>query len=139
MTYVLLYASSAVKPFGDDDLVALLRQSREKNQRLDITGLLLYKEGSFMQALEGPREAVLGVMASIQADKRHHRIHILLQQDQPQRDFAGWSMGFKRLDGDAPLEPGYSDFLDVPLNGQIFRDNPSRSLQFLRCFRELGG
>ncbi len=136
--FVLLYASSAVKPFSEDDLVGLLRQSREKNLRLDITGMLLYKAGSFMQVLEGSKEAVLALMESIKADVRHHRIHILLQQEQPERDFRDWSMGFRRLDGDVPLEPGFSNFLDIPLNGQIFRDNPSRALQFLRCFRELG-
>ncbi len=54
----LIYVSSSTRAFSDADLVALLEQSQEKNARLDITGMLLYKDGNFMQVLEGPDDAV---------------------------------------------------------------------------------
>jgi hypothetical protein len=38
-----------------------LEQSRENNLRLDVTGMLLYKGGNFMQMLEGEKDAVLGL------------------------------------------------------------------------------
>jgi hypothetical protein len=40
-------------PFSEGDLVELLTQSRENNTLAGITGLLLYKEGKFLQVLEG--------------------------------------------------------------------------------------
>ena len=46
----IVYISSAVQPLSDADLEALLAQSREKNGRLKVTGILLYKDGDIMQA-----------------------------------------------------------------------------------------
>jgi hypothetical protein len=48
----IVYSSSAVKPFSEEELVALLQQSRQNNERLAITGMLLYKDLGFMQVIE---------------------------------------------------------------------------------------
>src|ERR1700761_2224564 len=109
--FSLVYISSAVKLFSDEQLRELLEQSRIKNLRLEITGMLLYKEGSFMQALEGARENVLEVMRSIRVDPRHESLVILLEQEHPQRHFPDWSMGFRKYNPDDEiLLPGYTDF-----------------------------
>jgi len=64
----------------DFDLTALLKQSRAKNSALEITGILLYKDGDVMQLLEGPDEAVKKVAQTIYADQRHCRIIQLLER-----------------------------------------------------------
>lgn len=99
----LVYVSSATQLFSDDDLKALLEQSRNKNTRLGLTGLLLHKDGNFMQVLEGEEEAVLQIYATIQGDLRHHGILELTRQQIQEREFASWSMGFKNLNGLAPV------------------------------------
>jgi hypothetical protein len=122
----LVYVSSATQLFSDEDLKALLAQSRDKNKRLGITGLLLYKDGNFMQVLEGAEDAVLATYASIQADTRHHGILELIRQPVQEREFASWSMGFKNL----------KDVnLNEPLTSTAFQADPSRAQKLLRMFR----
>jgi hypothetical protein len=93
----IVYISSAVPPFSDSDLIALLKQSRNKNAELEITGILLYKDGDIMQLLEGPKEAVKKLAQTIYADKRHRGIIQLLQRNISQREFPDWSMEFENL------------------------------------------
>ncbi len=101
--FQLVYVSTAVKPFSANELFEWLAPFRERNARLGITGLLLYKEGSFMQALEGEEAAVRELFATIRADARHHHILILVTLPVPARQFPDWSMGFKNLD---QIKPG---------------------------------
>ncbi len=56
--FSLTYVSSAVRPFAEDELADLLAVSRQNNARLGITGMLLYKDGNFMQVLEGEEAEV---------------------------------------------------------------------------------
>jgi hypothetical protein len=51
--FSIVYVSSALKPFSKTDLLTLLEKSRENNTSLGISGMLLYKDGNFMQVLEG--------------------------------------------------------------------------------------
>ena len=52
----LIYASSATKAMSQDELKALLAKARTNNQRDNITGMLLYNDGNFLQVLEGEAE-----------------------------------------------------------------------------------
>lgn len=51
--YRIVYVSSAVKPFDKAELLDLMRKACGKNQLLGLTGMLLHKDGSFIQLLEG--------------------------------------------------------------------------------------
>lgn len=133
----LVYASSASQIFSDEQLVALLQPASIKNRRLDVTGMLLYKEGNFLQAIEGSPEAVAGLYATICQDPRHRGILKLLEQPIQERQFPHWTMGFQKLDhlqGDGV--PGYSDFLDHSLSSEAFRTDPSRAQKLLLLFRK---
>jgi hypothetical protein len=133
----LIYVSSATKLFSDQDLVALLEQSRTKNARLDLTGMLLYKDGNFMQVLEGPDQAVVQLYDTIERDERHHQVMRLLRRTIAEREFASWSMGFRNL-GDVNFDqiPGYSLFMKEPLTSAGFQSDPTRAQKLLRMFRE---
>jgi len=136
--YLLVYVSSASNLFSDEELVDLLKKARENNHRLDVTGMLLYKDGNFMQLLEGPKETVLALVAKIKLDPRHRGFMALLQQEQPGREFSDWEMGFQKLDARTALEvPGYSDFLDVPLNSEEFLQAPTKALKLLLNFKRM--
>ena len=122
----LVYVSSAVQPFTTAGLLTLLATSRENNRRDDITGLLLYKEGNFMQVLEGDEDAVLRLYARIQRDPRHRDVTTLLQGAISARQFPDWSMAFRHLDSSEIRSlPGYNDFLNVPLTSEAFAGNPA--------------
>lgn len=56
--------------------------------------MLLYSDGRFVQALEGPEDAVRALYARIQRDPRHARVLTVRAGPGPRRYFADWSMGF---------------------------------------------
>jgi hypothetical protein len=112
MLYHLGYVSTETQPLGQDDLWALLNVALARNQANNITGLLLHRDDSFFQVIEGEQEAVLQVFSSIERDPRHHRIEVLFQGPIEEREFADWRMGFVELDGvELDQLDGFSDFL----------------------------
>ncbi|MBW0001381.1 MAG: BLUF domain-containing protein [Verrucomicrobia bacterium] len=129
--FYLVYISAAVKPFSEEQLVKLLDVSRRNNAGCGITGMLLYKDGKFMQLLEGAKDTVLSLMDKVAADPRHRRVTVLLEGERPGREFEGWSMGFQRLDTPEARElPGYSDLFNVPLDGDaLFSSSASECLR----------
>lgn len=132
----LIYVSSSTRAFSDADLVALLEQSREKNARLDVTGMLLYKDGNFIQALEGPDDAVRQLFQTICLDGRHRGVIRLIERQIEQREFADWTMAFRNLNDPALRNiPAYSEFLNESLDSETFRATPSRALRLLHVFR----
>ncbi|MEJ7592158.1 MAG: BLUF domain-containing protein [Planctomycetaceae bacterium] len=90
----LIYSSAATVTFSASDLRELLAFARNNNRSLDVTGMLLYQDGSFLQVLEGESEAVLSLYTKIEKDKRHSNIKLLLRKDIEEREFSEWSMGF---------------------------------------------
>jgi hypothetical protein len=136
--FFLVYVSAAVTWFSDTELRTLLAQARASNQGAGITGMLLYKDGNFMQVLEGEEPAVRALYARIAADRRHAGLVMLDSGHAPERQFADWSMAFFDLNAaNGPMPAGYSDFLDTPLTGAAFASAPSRWWQMLLLFRQM--
>lgn len=135
--FSIVYASAAIQKFSETELVDLLKISRENNIRHDITGLLLYKDGNFIQAIEGPEEAVVQLYQKIQEDSRHHHIITLGRQPIPERQFPDWSMGFRNINN-LPEEEldGFSRFLDEDFTPEYFSDNPIRAYIMLLNFKK---
>jgi hypothetical protein len=132
----LVYVSSAVELFSETQLEILLKECRRNNESVGVTGMLLYKDGNFMQCLEGPKEAVQTLEVRIRSDPRHRGMIVLLTEDAVQPEFREWAMGFKKLDSKTALGvPGYSEFLAVPLTAEQFRLKPSNSLKLLLSFK----
>ncbi len=94
MIFQLIYRSTAARPFYPGDLLALLEQSRRNNERLEITGMLLFRDGQFMQLLEGDEEVVRARFEIIAHDPRHKWVHLVMSGPSGRREFTGWSMGF---------------------------------------------
>jgi hypothetical protein len=117
-------------------LTELLVQCRERNARLGLTGLLLYKDGNFMQVLEGERSVVLAMKQTIATDPRHRGFLVLLEQEIPERDFQTWTMGFRDLSGASEDLPGYSEFLNTPLDAKEFSGKPARVRRLLGVFKK---
>ena len=96
--FQLIYRSRAVNHLSEDQLVALLSNCRPYNKTHDITGLLLYGYGHFMQVLEGDQNKVMNLFEEkIALDTRHTDV-IILQQAQVETSlFSQWNMGFHTL------------------------------------------
>ncbi|MGB4499529.1 MAG: BLUF domain-containing protein [Methylococcaceae bacterium] len=112
----LVYFSSATQLFSKEDLIDLLVKSKDKNSHLGITGILLYKDGNFMQILEGKGAAVLKLYEIICKDIRHKNPIVVIKTPTDERLFSDWSMGFKNLnDEDVHQIEGYHPFMNKPL------------------------
>lgn len=91
--YQVLYRSRATCPLNEAQIQHLLEKSRRHNAGQGISGLLLYSDGRFVQALEGPEDAVRTLYAKIQQDARHSQVVTVSEGPGPARRFAEWSMG----------------------------------------------
>jgi hypothetical protein len=89
-----IYASAETAPFSPADLSELLQKARANNEGHEITGLLLYHQGSFLQVLEGEEDQVAAVVGRIERDQRHERLRLLYRGEIEQRSFGEWRMGF---------------------------------------------
>jgi hypothetical protein len=89
----LLYHSRATGQPTQQELDGLLDWSQRYNNAHDISGLLLYSEGRYVQVLEGPETAVEDLYAHIQRDTRHNHVETVSRGPGPRR-FAEWSMDF---------------------------------------------
>ena len=133
----LIYVSTSVKMMKDDELLGILKISRENNQQGDITGMLLYKGGNFMQVLEGPDDAVNAIFEKIKDDPRHKDVSVISREQIQVRQFPSWEMAFQNLDNPAiKNEPGYSQFLQDEFTANVYRENPLRAYIMLLSFRD---
>lgn len=131
----LIYISSATSWPSERDLLDLLAQSRERNQRQDITGMLLYDNATYMQVLEGSEEDVHDIYHSILNDPRNTGNVTLIEEEISQRDFPNWSMGFRNLKHCAPDElPGFQDIFNGKLDKEIAVKNASGAISLLKVF-----
>jgi hypothetical protein len=136
----LCYVSSAIKKFTQNELVELLTKAREKNIRLGVTGMLLYDDGNFMQVLEGQKETVKALYASIIKDRRHQGAIVIDEDELVERQFSEWSMGFSNLiDPAVKAMPGFSEFMDRHLRAEEFKSDPTGCRKLLSFFRKTGG
>ena len=110
--FSLVYTSRAVSPMSRDDLTGLLQQARSHNTSARLTGVLLYRDQTFVQLLEGQRNRVEPLYEAIRRDPRHHEVTTVSTREQLDRQFPDWSMAFDHLDAEPVGLPGYSDLLD---------------------------
>ena len=136
--YTLGYASTQTKPLGTAGLIGLLNEAREFNQKHEISGLLLHKDDSFLQVIEGRKRDVLELYERIQQDGRHQRVETLFEDYIEDREFSDWQMGFIELGGiDVSLLPGFSSFLVENEDPRSLLERLSRTKRLLLLFRNL--
>jgi len=135
--YQIVYTSTAIESFSTADLKELLKGSVQRNTRAGITGLLLYNDGTFMQTLEGEKPLVITLFAKICCDPRHHHVIPLIRGPICRRDFSHSAMAFRDLNAPELRNlPGYSNFLNTPLNGDLLASDIPRCRQLLLHFKE---
>lgn len=132
------YVSTETGDIGTQGMIKLMTEARRINTERDITGLLLHREKSFYQVLEGTEAEVRRTFASIEKDERHTAVDVLFDGEIEEREFADWRMGFLNLDG-VELETlqGYSDFLNREDNAKDFLENLSRGKRLALMFRSM--
>lgn len=93
----ITYISSATAPLSDEALLKLVDQCQKTNQRLGVTGVLVYSEGNFMQVIEGAELVTLALYERIKLDTRHAGVTTVNEQQIQACEFDGWSMAYNIL------------------------------------------
>ena len=136
MMYQIIYVSTAVESMDDEGLIELLNQSRANNERDRITGMLLYKAGRFMQAIEGEKENVTELFGVIKRDLRHRNVDTLRSEYRPSRDFPNWTLGFQNLNSDKfTHHDGFSKILENNFQPEYFDESATEAHALLLTFK----
>jgi len=93
----ITYVSSAVLQFRESTLLDLVDQCQVNNNRLGVTGVLVYSDGNFMQVIEGPDLVTRTLYDRIKRDDRHRDVTTVHTQSLESREFQGWSMAYNIL------------------------------------------
>ena len=96
----IVYLSTAVKLLDDEQLIEILNSARENNAERNVTGVLLYSEGTFIQVIEGDNDDVDAIFSKIETDTRHKNLITLIDGPIQERSFSDWSMGFSTAKAD---------------------------------------
>jgi hypothetical protein len=137
----VVYISAASKLMSQADLDELLLTSRTNNTAVNVSGLLLYHDGSFFQVLEGAEEAVQAVLDRIRRDRRHSSLITLDKSVVASRGFSTWSMAYVPFAGlSAIQQEGFHDLTRRAADGPAaFTEDARVQIQiksFLSTFRE---
>lgn len=97
----VIYVSSAVSATPEHDALKFLGQARTANRKHDVSGLMLFVGGHFLQLLEGRPAMVDVVCSTLFRDKRDMRM--ILREAIDERQFPEWTMGFEAVQ---PAEVG---------------------------------
>jgi len=89
----IIYCSHATVPMENPlNLAEVLGVSARNNRRDEITGVLVFADGMFIQAIEGAEHAVDGLMTRLRSDTRHRDVKVLGDDKAAKRAFPIWVM-----------------------------------------------
>lgn len=131
----LLYISDAVQPITHRDLEAIRMVSARSNAQLQITGVLFYSAGHFVQLLEGEPAMIRALFAKIKGDPRHCEVKLLVERLANRRVFPDWSMGLLDLDEFSAAERrDLDELVRLASHGEVGDDGTPVELEILSRF-----
>jgi len=133
----LTYISVARRPMAENDLLQILEKSRDNNLHYDITGMLLFRDSYFIQALEGEQRIVRDLFQRIAADERHHHVLEIGTDEINARDFDNWSMGFNYANNtqvNFSQVEGFTDCMTREITYEFLAEE-SRAKTLLKLFK----
>ena len=131
------YVSRAAETMTQEALLSLLQQCLANNESSGVTGMLLYGNDTFLQVLEGEEAVLDAVIDKIRKDPRHSKIHFLYRKPLEQRQYADWSMGFKRISAQGlQAIGGLSEFREKDFNFDYLIEHEAVVETLMDRFRE---
>ena len=132
----LIYCSQATDDIAPHELVTLLEGSARNNEAAGLSGMLLYSSQSFLQVLEGEREALEVTYARITADARHTNLRLLLDAEVAAPLFPDWTMGFEHVDDEDLAEEldGFTPATQYPLVNPDLVTNAGVAVTLLKLY-----
>lgn len=99
--HLIAYVSADKGAVADVDVLLgdIVRVAKVENLKRNITGVLFYLNGHFLQIIEGEESHLRQLMINIENDARHENIEYLIDTKAEKRGFGDWNMDSFRLDG----------------------------------------
>jgi lipopolysaccharide biosynthesis regulator YciM len=133
----MVYVSFSEKDLSENDLEDFLTEIREKNKRQEVTGMLLYNEGSFIQVVEGGKDTIDALFKKLKNDPRHNTIVVLLDETINERSFPNWTMGYHKMTTkQAGRINGFSDFMNSEERRIELKKSTPDIIYLLNSFKE---
>ncbi len=92
--YQLIYVSSSTGAFTREKFLDLAFVMSSQNAKIGITGMLVFKDGNFMEVLEGEESAVKELFGKITVDSRHTLVSVIQEGEISAREYPSWAMTF---------------------------------------------
>lgn len=129
----LVYLSKAAEDISYTDIREILEVSRRNNAQLEITGLLIFRDGYFLQLLEGREADVQAVLGKIREDDRNYAVRVMIETESPDRLFQEWSMAFYDGDISTNATEHLVDLFETVIEGDVSKK--TLIMPILRKFR----
>lgn len=95
MVFQLIYTCALNNDVSCKDLAEIAKTSAVQNEARGITGMLICKDGSVLQILEGEEDVVEKLYEQIKRDSRVKNLIVLIRRMAETREFPDWSMGYR--------------------------------------------
>lgn len=92
--HTICYVSSARSNITQDELTHIFNFTEDKNTSMNITGILLFESGKFLQVLEGEESLLKNLFEKIETDSRHNNIFVILNKKSKRKIFANYASHF---------------------------------------------
>lgn len=105
--HLILYTSKSAIASSviDEEMFKISQQAKRNNQKHNITGVLFFHNGLFIQVLEGEKQPLEQLMTRIEADNRHQQINRIIDENISQRFFKDWQMDAINLNNSKDISP----------------------------------
>ncbi len=94
MAYCLIYVSKETSKLSRKEVESLTAKSSENNKEKNITGILIYNSGYFLQYVEGDEKDVHELIGRVSRDIRHEKLKVIYETNSAGRLFPGWTMEY---------------------------------------------
>ncbi|MCL5130053.1 BLUF domain-containing protein [Algibacter sp. L4_22] len=94
----ICYISHSVEHKSQEKLKTLYNKAKINNSKQGITGILIYKNQTFLQVLEGEKNTVNEVFERIKIDPRHQHVLKVVDTSIEQIIFQDYHFGFTIVD-----------------------------------------
>lgn len=135
MIHYTVYVSKASAGTDAASIESIIGKSKENNQKAGLTGILFFKDGYYMQYLEGSREGIDALMGAIKSDPRNSEVNEVLSGVSRDKLFSG-SMEFINLDEISGQESALHGVKAEEINLSELVKDSSQVMDFIKHFAE---
>ena len=90
--YEFFLTAPAVKEFSLQEILEIATALRQRNRKLNITGILHYYDRAFYQILEGDKGVLTDLIENIEDPTIHGNIHFVWKGKGEGRAFSNWGL-----------------------------------------------